>query len=79
MRILFLIVFLFKVAAGVFADNGFYLGDLSWPEAKVRIRQVPIVILPFGAGAYQPGMYSNDPSDPNYSETGISGDAQKQQ
>jgi creatinine amidohydrolase len=57
MRILFLILFLFEVAAGVFADNGFYLGDLSWPEAKVRMSQVPIVILPFGAGAKEHGPH----------------------
>lgn len=57
MRILFLIVFLFEVASGLFADNGFYLGDLSWPEAKVRMSQVPIVILPFGAGAKEHGPH----------------------
>jgi creatinine amidohydrolase len=57
MRILFLIVFLFEVASGLFADNGFYLGDLSWPEAKVRMGQVPIVIVPFGAGAKEHGPH----------------------
>lgn len=55
MRIFFLIVLLF--ASGVFADSGFYLGDLSWPEAKIRISQVPIVIVPFGAGAKEHGPH----------------------
>ena len=57
MRILFLILLLLNAAGGVFADNGFYLGDLSWPEAKVRMSQVPIVIVPFGAGAKEHGPH----------------------
>jgi len=36
---------------------GSYLGDLTWPEAEVRLREAPLVILPFGAGAKEHGSH----------------------
>ena len=39
------------------AQSGVYLGHLTWPEAEERIRQAPIVILPFGAGAKEHGPH----------------------
>ena len=36
---------------------GAYLGDLSWPEAEARFLSVPVVILPFGAGAKEHGPH----------------------
>lgn len=36
---------------------GIRLGELSWPEAERRMRQTPIVILPFGAGAKEHGAH----------------------
>ena len=36
---------------------GAYLGDLTWPEAEVRLRDAPLVILPFGAGAKEHGPH----------------------
>ena len=39
------------------AKSGAYLGHLTWPEAEERIRQAPIVILPFGAGAKEHGPH----------------------
>ncbi len=36
---------------------GAYLGDLTWPEAEVRMREAPLVILPFGAGAKEHGPH----------------------
>lgn len=36
---------------------GAYLGDLSWPEAQRRVKETPIVILPFGAGAKEHGPH----------------------
>jgi len=36
---------------------GAYLGDLTWPEAEERLREAPLVILPFGAGAKEHGPH----------------------
>jgi creatinine amidohydrolase len=36
---------------------GAYLGALSWPEAEVRLREAPLVVLPFGAGAKEHGPH----------------------
>lgn len=36
---------------------GSYLGDLTWPEAEQRLRQAPLVVLPFGAGAKEHGPH----------------------
>ncbi len=46
------------VPGGAWAQTpGAYLGDLSWPEAEERLRQAPLVILPFGAGAKEHGPH----------------------
>jgi creatinine amidohydrolase len=37
--------------------SGAYLGDLSWPEARERLREAPLVVLPFGAGAKEHGPH----------------------
>jgi creatinine amidohydrolase len=37
--------------------RGAYLGNLTWPEAEGRLRDAPIVILPFGAGAKEHGPH----------------------
>ncbi|HKJ03276.1 MAG TPA: creatininase family protein, partial [Longimicrobiales bacterium] len=34
---------------------GAHLGDLTWPEAEVRLREAPLVIVPFGGGAKEHG------------------------
>jgi len=39
------------------ATSGAHLGDLSWPEAEVRLREAPMVIVPFGAGAKEHGPH----------------------
>jgi creatinine amidohydrolase len=36
---------------------GAYLGDLTWPEAELRLRSAPVVIVPFGAGAKEHGPH----------------------
>ena len=36
---------------------GAYLGHLTWPEAEERLREAPLVILPFGAGAKEHGPH----------------------
>jgi creatinine amidohydrolase len=36
---------------------GAYLGELSWPEAEARLRETPLVIVPFGAGAKEHGPH----------------------
>ncbi len=36
---------------------GAFLGDLTWPEAEARLREAPLVILPFGAGAKEHGPH----------------------
>ncbi len=37
--------------------RGVRLGDLSWPEAEVRLAESPLVIIPFGAGAKEHGAH----------------------
>lgn len=39
------------------ATPGAHLGDLSWPEAETRLREAPLVIVPFGAGAKEHGPH----------------------
>lgn len=39
------------------ATPGAYLGDLSWPEAEARLKQAPVVILPFGPAAKEHGPH----------------------
>jgi creatinine amidohydrolase len=36
---------------------GAYLGDLAWPEAESRLREAPLVVVPFGAGAKEHGPH----------------------
>lgn len=53
-----LLLGLLAVAATVRADPpGVYLGDLAWPEAEARMREAPLVILPFAAGAKEHGPH----------------------
>lgn len=43
---------------GVCAQGrGVRLGDLSWPDAEVRLAESPLVIIPFGAGAKEHGVH----------------------
>lgn len=37
--------------------QGAFLGELSWPEAEERMKEVPLVIVPFGAGAKEHGPH----------------------
>lgn len=37
--------------------RGAYLGDLTWPDAERRLREAPLVIVPFGAGAKEHGPH----------------------
>ena len=37
------------------ATAGAYLGELSWPEAEARLKQAPLVVLPFGPAAKEHG------------------------
>ncbi len=36
---------------------GDFLGHLTWPEAEERIREAPIVVIPFGGGAKEHGPH----------------------
>ena len=36
---------------------GAHLGDLTWPEAEARLREAPLVIVPFGGGAKEHGPH----------------------
>ncbi|MEZ4417317.1 MAG: creatininase family protein [Gemmatimonadota bacterium] len=36
---------------------GAFLGDLTWPDAEARIRESPIVVIPFGGGAKEHGPH----------------------
>jgi len=49
---------LFCCSENVLSQNpGAFLGDLSWPEAEVRLKAAPLVVLPFGAGAKEHGPH----------------------
>ena len=37
--------------------RGAFLHDLTWPEAEQRLRDAPVVIVPFGAGAKEHGPH----------------------
>jgi len=39
------------------AAPGAFLGELTWTEAEARVADVPLVILPFGAGAKEHGPH----------------------
>ena len=51
------------VALGIVPRNGsaeapgVWLGDLAWPEAEVRLREAPVVVLPFGPAAKEHGPH----------------------
>jgi creatinine amidohydrolase len=36
---------------------GAHLGDLTWPEAAVRLAEAPLVVVPMGAGAKEHGPH----------------------
>jgi creatinine amidohydrolase len=36
---------------------GAYLGELTWPEAERRLREAPLVVLPFGPAAKEHGPH----------------------
>jgi creatinine amidohydrolase len=56
-RLAFVVVILTGFADTARAESGVYLGHLTWPEAEQRLREAPIVILPFGAGAKEHGPH----------------------
>jgi creatinine amidohydrolase len=37
--------------------RGAYLGELTWPEAEIRLGESPLVIVPFGGGAKEHGPH----------------------
>ena len=46
------------IAAPVAAQTrGAYLSEITWPEAERRIREAPLVVIPFGAGAKEHGPH----------------------
>lgn len=36
---------------------GAYLGELSWTDAEIRMRDTPVVVVPFGGGAKEHGPH----------------------
>jgi creatinine amidohydrolase len=36
---------------------GAYLGALSWTDAEIRVRDAPVVVIPFGSGAKEHGPH----------------------
>jgi creatinine amidohydrolase len=56
-KIIFLIFFLFQASKVYPAEQGFYLSNLTWPEAKEQLQKAPVVIVPFGAGAKEHGPH----------------------
>jgi creatinine amidohydrolase len=59
MRRLMLPIFILGLAATEATSQtpGAYLGDLNWPEAEYRLQTVPLVVVPFGAGAKEHGPH----------------------
>ncbi len=47
----------FWAAAAPVETPGAWLGDLSWPEAATRLREAPVVVLPFGPAAKEHGPH----------------------
>jgi len=46
------------LVTGVAAQSpGAYLGELTWTDAEVRLRESPIVVVPFGGGAKEHGPH----------------------
>jgi creatinine amidohydrolase len=45
------------VTDGFAQTRGAYLGELSWPDAETWLRESPVVIVPFGAGAKEHGPH----------------------
>ncbi len=37
--------------------RGAFLGELPWPDAERRLREAPLVVVPFGAGAKEHGLH----------------------
>lgn len=56
---LFTIIVTFLISCPLLHSQtpGTYLGDLTWPEAERAFREMPLVILPFGAGAKEHGPH----------------------
>jgi creatinine amidohydrolase len=53
-----LLISTFLVCGELTAQSpGAYLGQLTWPEAEQRLRDAPLVIVPFGAGAKEHGPH----------------------
>ncbi len=52
-----MLALLFVAGAGAAQDRGAWLGDLTWPQAQERLREAPLVIVPFGAGAKEHGPH----------------------
>ena len=50
-------LFLFGVSAGVGAAAGVRLGELTWPEARRALACMPLVVVPFAAGAKEHGPH----------------------
>lgn len=50
-------LFLFPVSALPAQRPGAYLSELTWPDAERRLREAPLVIIPFGAGAKEHGPH----------------------
>lgn len=45
------------IAALAAQTPGAYLGELSWTDAEVRLRETPVVVVPFGGGAKEHGPH----------------------
>jgi creatinine amidohydrolase len=52
-----LVVLVTSPAARTAEKAGAYLGELTWPEAGRRLREAPLVILPFGPAAKEHGPH----------------------
>ena len=48
---------LLGAGVAVAATPGAFLGDLSWPEAESRLKEAPLVVLPFGPAAKEHGPH----------------------
>ncbi|MGD8318839.1 MAG: creatininase family protein [Gemmatimonadota bacterium] len=46
-----------SAVASADSTPGAHLGDLTWPEAEARLREAPLVVVPFGAGAKEHGPH----------------------
>jgi len=51
------LISIFLMSVGSAQTPGDYLGELTWTDAELRLRETPVVVIPFGGGAKEHGPH----------------------